>query len=344
MMFTEKLDRLASDTGFADCMLTPGEEVVYFIGDRVFKAGFRFDEKDVSTFLDMVKQPSWPRDSNLRAVIHDHRFRINCFMADGARKAVCRLLPKVIPTPAEIRLPKKVVEITSNARSGIFVVCGQLGSGKSTTMASLLKTRAEVVDQHILTLEDPIEFLQVSRFPQQFSQREIGVDVKNYRVALESAMRQRAKTILVAEVREREEAIAVINAALSGHFIMFTIHASATWMAIESLFKLIPEERLPQTIALFPSIFRGALCQQLVEGNGRKMFAIHEFLHPCDPIATYIRQNKYQAIAADIVNGVSFGHVSFAHSLHQAIKDNIVSTSAAQDMIRAIEAGNNRPT
>ncbi len=198
------------------------------------------------------------------------RFRVSAFVQQGKVGIVFRTIADHIPTTEELNLPSVINEL-SMAKRGIVIVVGATGSGKSTTLAAMVGYRNEHSNGHIITIEDPIEYVH----PHKnciITQREVGVDCESWQVALKNTLRQAPDVILIGEVRERETMEHAIAFAETGHLVMCTLHANSTNQALDRIINFFPEERRQQLLMDLSLNVKGFISQRLIpkaDGAGR---------------------------------------------------------------------------
>ncbi|HFD87039.1 MAG TPA: PilT/PilU family type 4a pilus ATPase [Gammaproteobacteria bacterium] len=198
------------------------------------------------------------------------RFRISAFMQKNSYAMVLRTIQTTIPTIKELQLPSIAEEISMSKR-GLVLVVGATGSGKSSTLAALIGHRNEHSQGHIITIEDPIEFVHDHRSC-LITQREIGVDTESYQVALKNTLRQAPDVILLGEIRDRETMEYAIAFAETGHLCVSTLHSNSTNQALDRIINFFPEERRSQLLMDLSLNLRGIMSQRLVrraDGDGR---------------------------------------------------------------------------
>jgi twitching motility protein PilU len=190
------------------------------------------------------------------------RFRVNILQQRQSSSMVIRAIKRDIPKFETLGLPESLKKIVLNKR-GIVLMCGMTGSGKSTTLASLIDYRNEVTSGHIITIEDPIEYLYEHKMS-LVSQREVGVDTDSYHVALKNAFRQKPDVILIGEIRDRYVMEQALIAAETGHLCMSTIHANNAYQAIERILNFFDEAQLQQVRTNLAANLRAIVAQRLV--------------------------------------------------------------------------------
>ena len=196
------------------------------------------------------------------------RFRVSAFIQQGKAGVVFRVIADRIPTVEELNLPGLVSEL-SMAKRGIVMVVGATGSGKSTTLAAMVGYRNENSQGHIITVEDPIEYVHPHKHC-IITQREIGVDCENWSIALKNTLRQAPDVILIGEVRDRETMEHAISFAETGHLVMCTLHANSTNQALDRVINFFSEERRQQLLMDLSLNLRAMISQRLIAYKDRK--------------------------------------------------------------------------
>ena len=262
------------------------------------------------------------------------RFRCSVFRQKGVIGLVARLIPSKILTLDEIGLPTSVRSLLDLPR-GLVLVAGPTGSGKTTTLASMLDVINRTKACHIVTVEDPIEYYH-SHQRAIVNQREIGVDVPNFAEALRRALRQDPDVILVGEMRDLETIEAAITAAETGHLVFSTVHTTGSARTVDRLIDAFPPEQQEQIRVQLSSNLRAVISQLLLptkDGNGR--VAAFEVMINTPSIGAFIREGKTFRITNDIQTGAKLGMNTLDSHLVQLYLDGVISekemTSKAQD-------------
>ena len=242
------------------------------------------------------------------------RYRVNAFRQRGSVAMVLRLVGTVVPTPESLSLPQSVIELYKKKR-GLVLVTGPTGSGKSTTLASLVGKINMDLDAHIITLEDPIEYLH--RHARSIvNQREIGIDASSYDLALRSALREDPDVILVGEMRDLETISTAITAAETGHLVLSTLHTIGAAATIERIIDVFPPHQQEQIRTQLANVLVSVVSQQLVPTvDKRGRVAAFEVMHATPAIRNLIRENKTHQIATSIQTSRRLGMITMDDAL-----------------------------
>ncbi len=245
--------------------------------------------------------------------VKGNRFRGNFFHSAGKVGLVLRALPAQIPQLDTLGLPPKLTELLDR-ESGLILVTGATGSGKSTTLASMVQQICCAPHQHVITIEDPVEF-QLSNDNNLITQRALGADVKSFPIALKSAMREDPDIIMVGETRDRETAELLLTAAETGHMVFSTLHTPSAAGTINRLVSLFPSDAHEGVRAQIADSLIGVLSQTLLPRQGGGRVLAYEFLVVNDPVKNLIRQGKIEQIATPMQTGRKEGMVTMDHCL-----------------------------
>jgi len=233
------------------------------------------------------------------------RFRVSVFKQRGFISMVLRQIPNDKLTPEQLGLPEAVVKLTNRPR-GLFLVTGPTGSGKSTTLASLINLLNETVDHHIITIEDPIEFYHDHKMS-TINQREVGVDVPSFAEAIRRALRQDPDVILVGELRDLETIEAAITAAETGHVVFGTLHTNSAQGTVNRIIDAFPGNLQDQIRTQLASTLIGVVAQTLLPRIGGGRVAAYEVLVVTPGVSNLIRENKTFRINSAMQTGAKFG-------------------------------------
>jgi twitching motility protein PilT len=258
------------------------------------------------------------------------RFRVNVFFQKDAVGAAFRLIPYKILTLEELRLPPSLHEMADKPR-GLVLVTGPTGSGKSTTLAALIDEINRNRAGHILTIEDPIEFLHTHRRC-LVNQREIGSDANGFADALRAALRQDPDVILLGEMRDLETISTALTAAETGHLVFATLHTRGAAGTIDRIIDVFPAEQQAQVRAMLASSLEGVVTQTLVptaDGQGR--VAALEILIPDYAVRNLIRQRKLEQIYSVMQTGTARGMQTMEQALCELVVRGTISADIAID-------------
>ena len=242
------------------------------------------------------------------------RYRVNAFRQRGSVAMVLRIVGTIVPTPESLSLPPSVIDLYKMKR-GLVLVTGPTGSGKSTTLASLVGKINMDLDTHIITLEDPIEYLH--RHARSIvNQREIGIDATSYDLALRSALREDPDVILVGEMRDLETISTAITAAETGHLVLSTLHTIGAAATIERIIDVFPPHQQEQIRTQLANVLVSVVSQQLVPTVDRRgRVAAFEVMHATPAIRNLIRENKTHQIATSIQTSRRLGMITMDDAL-----------------------------
>ncbi len=251
------------------------------------------------------------------------RFRVSVFKQRGSIAMVLRQIPNQMLTPEQLGVPDVCQRLVTRPR-GLFLVTGPTGSGKSTTLASLINMLNEKFDHHIITIEDPIEFYHYSKMS-TVNQREVGTDVTSFAEALKRALRQDPDVILVGELRDLETIEAAISAAETGHVVFGTLHTSSAQGTVNRIIDAFPTNQQEQIRTQLSTTIIGVVSQALLKKIGGGRVAAYEILVVTPAIGNLIRENKTFRINSAIQTGTKLGMQLLDDHLFRLWKDKKVA-------------------
>ena len=250
------------------------------------------------------------------------RFRISAMRQRGTIAAVIRFIDGEIPSLHALKLPSIIGNLVMERR-GLLLVVGATGSGKSTTLAAMIDSRNEAVSGHILTLEEPIEFVFRNK-KSVVNQREIGTDAATLQVALKNALRQAPDVILIGEIRDRETMSAALSYAQSGHLVLATMHASNSYQALTRILSFYPVEVRPSLLGDLASGLRAVISQRLLRTvNGARVPAVEVLLNT-KLVAELMEQGNFSAVRDAMVNSIAEGSQTFEAAIATLVTDGLV--------------------
>lgn len=268
------------------------------------------------------------------------RFRGNAFRQRGAISLALRAIPFQIPTMEELLLPP-VMETFCYTNQGLVLVTGPTGSGKSTTQAAMIGRINATRRRHVLTLEDPIEYVH-SHNQSLISQREVGFDAPTFQEGLRAALREDPDIVLVGEMRDPESIATTLTIAETGHLVFATLHTNDASTAIDRIIDVFPSERQAQIRVQLAASLAGVVAQRLVPRKDGGMIAAFEILLANNPVRALIREGKTHQIRNVISQSVREGMQTLEQSLSVLIAHDIISYEEA--MIRAVVPNDIRAT
>lgn len=255
------------------------------------------------------------------------RFRVSVFKQRGCVAMVLRQIPVKLMSFKDLNTPPVIADLILRPR-GMILVTGPTGSGKTTTLAAMVKHLNETVDRHIITVEDPIEFYH-DHIKSTINQREIGVDVPSFAEAIRRALRQDPDVILVGEMRDLETIETAITAAETGHIVFGTLHTSSAPSTISRIIDVFPTTQQDQIRTQLASAILGILCQTLLPRIGGGRVAAYEMLVVDPATANLIRENKLFRITSTMQTGAKRGMQLLDDNLFKLWKDGIIAKEDA---------------
>ena len=257
------------------------------------------------------------------------RFRVNAFHERGNIAAALRLIPNDIPTIAQLGLPP-VVETFAEYPRGLVLVTGPTGSGKSTTLAALVDKINSEKAQHIITIEDPIEFTHKSK-RSVVAQREVHYDTFSFNAALRSALREDPDVVLIGEMRDLETIAAAITIAETGHLVFATLHTNSAAQSIDRMVNVFPPHQQPQIKAQLGNMLQAICAQRLVPAIGGGRIAAAEIMIANSAVRNIIREGKTHQLDAVIQTSAQEGMQSMDRTLGQLVKGGQITYDEARN-------------
>ena len=336
MDITEYL-RIAVGDGASDLFVVAGGPVSYKVGHSIRHIGeekaFPEDTERLVTELyehagrDMGIYLETGDDDFSFAVGNLARFRVNTYRQRGSMAAVVRVVAFEIPDYRALHVPEGVMDL-AKVESGMVLVTGVAGSGKSTTQACVIdrinKTRA----CHIITLEDPIEYLHRND-RSIISQREIAVDTDNYLTALRACLRQAPDVIFLGEMRDHETIQTAMTAAETGHLVLATLHTSGAVNTVDRIIDSFPAAQQSQIRIQLSAVLQTIVSQQLIPAKGGGIVPAFEIMHVNNAIRSLIRDAKTHQIDNTIASGAAEGMVSMDQSIVRLVREGLIDKDTA---------------
>lgn len=255
------------------------------------------------------------------------RFRVNVFRQRGSLAAVIRLIRFGLPDPAEMGIPEEVVSL-AETQKGLVLVAGSVGTGKSTTLACIIQRINQTRDCHIITMEDPIEYLY--RHERAIvTQREISIDTPGYPAALRSALRESPDVILLGEMRDYDTVSAAITATETGVLLFSTLHTSSAANTIGRIVDVFPASQQQQVKIQLSQILKSVVCQQLVPDLEGKLVPVFEIMKTNNAIQNMIREDKLHQLESVMQSGAAEGMCTMDGSLLKLYRQGKISKETA---------------
>lgn len=259
----------------------------------------------------------------------DARFRVNAFTNRGGAAAVFRVIPTKIPTMEQLDLPP-VMRRLAELEKGLVLVTGPTGSGKSTTLASMINHINATYPYHILTVEDPVEFFHPSK-TSLVNHREVGNDTRSFARALKSALREDPDVILVGEMRDHETISLALTAAETGHLVFGTLHSNTASKTIDRIIDVFPAAEKEMVRAMLSSSIQGVIAQTLLRKEGGGRVAAHEIMVGTNAVRNLIRENQLAQLYSMIQTGSRYGMQTMEDSVNDLVVTGAISEQTAHD-------------
>ena len=250
-------------------------------------------------------------------------FRLSAFRQRGSIAAVFRCIPHEIPSLESLGLPPVIAELVLEKR-GLVLMVGATGTGKSTTLASMLESRNQQMTGHILTIEDPIEFL-FSNKRSIVNQREVGRDTESLQVALKNAMRQAPDCILIGEIRDRETMTASLSYALSGHLVLATLHANNSYHALGRILSFYTPEARPALLSDLAAGLKAIVSQRLLRAQAGGRVPAVEVMLNTQLVAELIEQGDLPGVKEAMEKSLAQGSQTFEEDIARLILEGVVT-------------------
>ncbi len=265
------------------------------------------------------------------AFSHGHnRFRGNVFFQRGVPAVALRLIQSRIPNFDEIGLPPAVQELV-HLKQGLILFCGPTGSGKSTSMATMVDAINATRPCHIITIEDPIEYLHENKTA-VVHQREVGIDAQSFARALRAALREDPDVVLVGEMRDPESISITLTLAETGHLVLSSLHTNDAPQTLDRIVDVFPAERQGQIRQQLASTVSAVIAQRLVPRVGSGLIAAYEVLLGTQPVTNLIREGKANQLRNAMQIGLAAGHKTLEMSLNELVAAGIISNETAVAM------------
>ena len=301
-------------------------------GEVDFSRDFDFVDLENEIENDAIKNNDIGNDIDVckKEDTSSFRIRVNIYRRNGGDCISIRLIPGHVKTAKELNIPD-IVCSSGDLKSGIILITGATGSGKSTTLAAIIDRINKTSKKHIITLEEPIEYLHKSD-KSIISQRECGKDTVDFLDGLKSSLRQDPDVIMIGEIRDKKTVETALSASETGHLVLSTVHTSKASEAIDRIVNLFEAERHKEIRGLLANQLRYVFSQRLIKANnGRR--AIFEIMKNTNSIAAMIREGKDESIDDMIKTGKKYGMRMFEDQIEKLYRDGIISEEIYLDEI-----------
>ena len=336
MTILEILEKAVA-TDAADVFLVAGLPVTFKTGGRQERMPDGILKPDsIAPLVDEIYEISRRDRRNLDQGLDDDfsfavpqlgRFRVNAFRQRGSLAAVIRVIRFGLPDPVQLGIPESVLSLADN-KKGLVLITGSAGTGKSTTLACMIDRINRSRDCHIITMEDPIEYIH--RHDRAIvTQREISIDTPGYLDALRSALRESPDVILLGEMRDYDTISAAITAAETGVLLLSTLHTSSAANTINRILDVFPADQQKQVKIQLAQILKGVVCQQLVPSVDGGQIAVFEIMKSTTAIQNMIREDKLHQLESAMQAGAADGMCTMDGSLLKLYREKKITRDTA---------------
>jgi twitching motility protein PilT len=340
--YKQKLFELAaivSKEGASDLHLTAGKHpsirisgsLIPLLKEKILSpedvAGLIFSMLDEKTRQRLVTEKDFDFSHSFDTPGGQMRFRVNAFYQQGSLGAALRLIPVKIKTFTELGLPESLADF-ANKKQGFFLIVGPIGHGKSTTMASMIDYINRKRSEHILTIEDPIEYV-FTPDKSIIDQREIGFDTKDFAVSLRSMFRQDVNVAMIGEMRDPETISTATTAAETGHLIFSSVHTNSASQTIDRIIDAFPSDQQHQIRIQLANTLLGIFSQRLVPKVSGGLVPAYELLVVNSAVRNLIRENRTNEINMIIETSAEIGMISLNKSLSDLVRKGEITAESA---------------
>ena len=327
------------EKGVSDIFIVAGKPLCYKVGSHIETVGdSRLSPSETNTLItaiyEMANHRSTDRlfkngdDDFSFSLVGVSRFRVSAYKQRGSLAAVIRVVALTLPEPEKLHIPKYVLDLADIPR-GMILVSGPSGSGKSTTLACLIDIINETRSGHIITLEDPIEYLHPHK-SSIVSQREIEMDTVSYPSSLRAALRQNPDVILIGELRDPQSIAIALTAAETGHLVISTLHTLGSANSVDRLVDAFEPSQQTQVRMQLSMVLQAVVSQQLIPTTSGDVIPAFEVMLCNNAIRNMIRDGRTHQIDSVIFSGSSSGMVSMDTSLIELYKKGIITAQEAE--------------
>lgn len=332
----EELLRQAKDAGASDLHVTVGVPPKMRVNGQLITMDYsRMMPPDTAAIMNEVmseyqrnkfeERGEWDMSFSIPEL---GRYRVNAYKQRGSAAAAFRLVGTQVPSPEVLGVPSSVIDLYQRKR-GLVLVTGPTGSGKSTTLAAVIDKINNNRDCHVITLEDPIEYLHQHK-KAMVNQREIGLDSQSYANALRAALREDPDVILVGEMRDFETISVAITAAETGHLVLSTLHTIGAASTVDRVIDVFPPHQQQQIRVQFANVLEAVVSQQLIPtADGRSRSAAFEVLHANHAVRNLIREGKSHQLVSVMQTNRKMGMITMDDAIMQLYYDGRIDRDQA---------------
>lgn len=336
-MELEKILQQAVEQGASDIFLVAGLPITFKCGGRQERLGDDFLMPDaIGQMIDQIYELGKRERTKIERREDDDfslsisrlgRFRVNIFRQRGSLSAVIRVIRFGLPDPEQLGIPPEVLSL-AESKKGLVLIAGSVGTGKSTTLACLIDRINQTRDCHIITMEDPIEYIH-RHGKAIVTQREISIDTPGYLSALRSALRESPDVILLGEMRDYDTMSAAITAAETGILMFSTLHTSSAANTINRILDVFPVNQQHQVKIQLAQILNGVVCQQLVPSVDGSQIPVFEILKATNAVRNMIREDKLHQLDSAMQAGAEEGMCTMDGSLLKLYRQGRITKETA---------------
>ncbi|MFA6551658.1 MAG: PilT/PilU family type 4a pilus ATPase [Patescibacteria group bacterium] len=341
-MNIEDFFKIAIEKGAADLHLAGGSMPAVRIGDQLIKIadaplnGKELEEAALALLSENQKNYFLKhKELDFAREILTSRFRINLHWQEEKIGLTARVIAKEVPAPDKLGIGETLYNLT-HLRDGLILVVGTSGSGKSSTLAAMLDIINTERKSHIITIEDPIEFLFIEK-QSVIEQRELGTDTNSFAEALKSALRQDPNIIMVGEMRDQETIAAAMTAAETGHLVLSTLHTSNTPETIQRITDFYPADKRQQVLNQLASNLRAVIAQELLPTVDGGRVAAREIMVNNSAVSNLIRAGSIDQIMTAIQTGASDGMITMNQAIDKLLAQGLIDQKVAENRKRDLE-------
>ena len=337
--------RKALEKGSSDIFIIPGSPVMVKAGGKMLPLETeRLNPQGTESLIKLIYSLARRSMDKLEvngdddfsfAVVDLSRFRCNAYRQRGTLAATCRVVTFGLPDANKLHIPRQVTDL-ADMRSGMVLVTGPAGSGKSTTLACLVDKINNSRSGHIVTIEDPIEYLHSHR-QSLVSQREVPDDAPTFPLALRSALRQAPDVIMLGEMRDTETIRTAISAAETGHLLLSSLHTIGASKTIDRIIDAFPAEQQHQIRMQLSMVLRAVVSQRLLPKKDGGLIPVYEVMIATPAVQNLIRENRTHQLDNVIAGGQAMGMLSMAKELDKLVREGQITRETAAMYIETKE-------